>query len=224
MNTPNEKILDRLSKLLALAQNSGATENEAEVALAMAHKMMAKHNLSLLDIEQRSTGAGTPAGLRVGELRWTVPTSRKWAAIVLQAAALVHYCRVVQMGSGSRNYMIVGTAENCQASQMIAMHCIESMIKASKPYGHGSNSFLVGAALGLLGKANHILAQANGEAGSGKDLIVLQNTLQQRNQDYLNKLGGVREKSMQLSMHSATAHHAGRRFAESLNLQRGLNK
>lgn len=49
VSTENHKILDKVHKLMALAQSSN--EHEAQNAMTKAHDLLLKHNLSLLDVQ-----------------------------------------------------------------------------------------------------------------------------------------------------------------------------
>ncbi len=49
LSPDNYKLLDKIQKLLALAQSSN--EHEAQSAMAKAHELLLKHNLSLLDVQ-----------------------------------------------------------------------------------------------------------------------------------------------------------------------------
>jgi len=51
ISSENHKILDKVHKLLALAQS--ANEHEAQNAMAKAHEFLLKHNLSLLDVQTK---------------------------------------------------------------------------------------------------------------------------------------------------------------------------
>jgi hypothetical protein len=51
VSSENHKILDKVQKLLALAQS--ANEHEAQNAMAKAHEFLLKHNLSLLDVQTK---------------------------------------------------------------------------------------------------------------------------------------------------------------------------
>lgn len=50
MNSPDEKIVEKIKKLLNLTQAQGATENEAAMAIAMAQKLALSHGLNLQEI------------------------------------------------------------------------------------------------------------------------------------------------------------------------------
>lgn len=51
ISSENHKILDKVHKLLALAQSPN--EHEAQNAMAKAHEFLLKHNLSLLDVQTK---------------------------------------------------------------------------------------------------------------------------------------------------------------------------
>ena len=48
-------IIEKIRKLLALANGTGAADQERESALRMAHALLAKHNLSMSDTELEPT-------------------------------------------------------------------------------------------------------------------------------------------------------------------------
>lgn len=52
--TAEESIRDKIRKLLALANNEGAADNEAETAMRQANKLMRKHGIDLAAIHQAS--------------------------------------------------------------------------------------------------------------------------------------------------------------------------
>jgi hypothetical protein len=61
-NKPQSDILDKIRKLLRLADTSrGATENEAKVALSKAQELMTRHNIdsALLRMERGESGGGS---------------------------------------------------------------------------------------------------------------------------------------------------------------------
>lgn len=51
--TKTDKIIEKISKLLAVANNSGATEDEAVQAALMAQKLMAKYNIELDQVDSK---------------------------------------------------------------------------------------------------------------------------------------------------------------------------
>ena len=59
----SEKVLDRIRKLLRLAADKGATQEEAESALLMAQRLMVEHGLNESQVEE----APTPEEMKIEE-------------------------------------------------------------------------------------------------------------------------------------------------------------
>lgn len=49
-----DKLINRIKKLLAMANDKGASQNETEVALRMANSLLIKHNLTMTDVQVSS--------------------------------------------------------------------------------------------------------------------------------------------------------------------------
>lgn len=58
----NDKILDRIRKLLAMANDERGNDNERETALRQAHAMLTKHGLELADVEAHEREKMDPRG------------------------------------------------------------------------------------------------------------------------------------------------------------------
>jgi hypothetical protein len=89
MNDNQEKILDKVKKLLALAGNN-PNENEAQQAANRAHALLAEYNLSLSDVESHSKFEDkfiTDSDLMTESLPWRRPL----AAMV----AKMYFCSYV---------------------------------------------------------------------------------------------------------------------------------
>lgn len=84
------KIISRISKLLALARDGGATQHEAEMAMAKAQELMAENSLSLAMMEAR-TG-------NVEEGRTKEQTDKramyKWQRNLMEKLAYVNFCHL----------------------------------------------------------------------------------------------------------------------------------
>lgn len=52
------EAVDKVRKLLALANDSASTEEEAATAMAMAHKLMQKHRIAEIELDQESKDEG----------------------------------------------------------------------------------------------------------------------------------------------------------------------
>lgn len=60
-----EKIINRIKKMMALANDKAASDGERENALRMSYALMARHNLEMSDVDGNPVGApGSPQGGR----------------------------------------------------------------------------------------------------------------------------------------------------------------
>lgn len=84
-----DKIVNRIRKLLALAGNN-PSEEEAEVAMSMALKMLAKYDLSMSDIPDQS--GMDPSMGPVTEESWQSRLNYPWARTVAGAVAKLYFC------------------------------------------------------------------------------------------------------------------------------------
>lgn len=177
----NETILSKVKKLLTLANDNGASESEAEVAMQKAHALLAEHNLSMSDIKETSNS-------KIVEKDYLEYETSIWRREVYHAAADLYFCDYFyQTGkitvNGKIKYAIqhtfIGTEENSLVAREMANYFINTIEKLSKPYkGSGKRfmtSFKRGASVRLRERVkNHIEKAKNGEAVvDGKNLPAL---------------------------------------------------
>lgn len=67
-----DRILERVRKMLALANDEAATEGERDNALRMAHNLLMKHQLSMEDVENHAKDKDDPRGHFKGD-GWSMP-------------------------------------------------------------------------------------------------------------------------------------------------------
>lgn len=83
----DSKIIDRIRKLLALANDGGATEHEATLAMSKAQETMAEYNLSMAALE-RAGGKGDERRKDTTDKNLMYP----WKRELLEAVAKVNFC------------------------------------------------------------------------------------------------------------------------------------
>ena len=106
VRTEDEKVIEKVAKILALKANAG-TEEEAQAAAAMAQKMAFKYNLDLEAIESGTKGVG-----RREVIRGTIDVGRAgWSRSLLSVVAMNNFCRVVTHGD-SPICTVVGERHN----------------------------------------------------------------------------------------------------------------
>lgn len=86
---PNEKILDKIRKLLALSTSSN--EYEAALAASKAQELLLKYNLEMSQLKQ-------DVGDEIERWNFRTPFRDSWLSYLMGAVASANLCRVVQGG------------------------------------------------------------------------------------------------------------------------------
>lgn len=144
-----EKILDRVRKMLALANDTRASDGERDNALRMAHNLLAKHNLSLADVEAAARNASDPRGEH-SEVGWAQP----WARTIYDAMAHLFFCRYAYGGkinSTKLRHKMIGRAGNATTALLMSDYLCTSILRECRQlYTHNlspqSREFATGAA------------------------------------------------------------------------------
>ena len=89
----NGNIVERIRKLLRLARNKGATEGEAANALAMAQRLMLKHNID--NVEEKVEEVAVRGDWHKFDV------DKKWQQCLVSAVAKLFNCRSLQSGTGN---------------------------------------------------------------------------------------------------------------------------
>lgn len=123
------KVVDRIHKLLALANDGGATPAEAELAMAKAQEMMAEHNLTMATLEAK----GGKKEARVKQEQ-SENLMYAWKRELLEVIAKVNLCYVYvtnkRTNSGQRiggGYEIIGRQSNVIATKNIFSYLLQSI-------------------------------------------------------------------------------------------------
>ncbi len=127
MTATNEttRILERVKKMLTLANDAAATEGERDNAMRMAHATLAKYNLSLAQAEGTQIGSNRDDP-RVDQ---TIETrSRPWIIRAAHAVAELFFCKYffVRSGRNAKHYFI-GRLSNVTTAKEIADFVIRSI-------------------------------------------------------------------------------------------------
>ncbi len=144
-----DKILDRVRKMLALANDTRASDGERDNALRMAHNLLAKHNLSLADVEAAARNASDPRG-EYTEVGWAQP----WARTVYDAMSKLFFCRYAYGGkinSTKLRHKMIGRSSNATTALLMADFLCTSILRECRQrYVHNlspqSREFATGAA------------------------------------------------------------------------------
>ena len=175
----NTRILERVRKMLALANDAGATEGERDNALRMAHATMAKYNLELADLEAASGKQEEP---RV-QMKDTF-YGRPWARVACHAAARLFFCEYLYTSATKGKdtvHSYFGRASNAQAAIELSKFLVRSIQiearKRAREAGQGNEflrSFALGAAHRVRERVDEIIRLSTaGQIGSESKALVL---------------------------------------------------
>ena len=217
-----ESIVEKIKKLLALADGN-QNEHEREVAMQFAMDLLAKHNLTMSQVECDISKLSTIAV--DGDFRLD-----PWVRIILQAACKLYYtefyiseridyfryCKV-------KLPVFIGTAENITVTMDVATWLVNSVRKESNwAYKDPSErrSFRLGAADRILERAYEMVEaeSKNSAAGTGTSLMVIRNQLVKANQAHMAKLN-LRTFKARTSYVTSEAYADGEAYGSQVGLQ-----
>lgn len=227
-----ESTLQRISKLLCLAKDGGANENEAHVAMSAALGLLAKHNLSASDVE----GLGE-AEEAVDSAKFK-PTDKqrydKWRNWLLMAIADAHFCHMYRnRGAG---YVLTGTPTNREAAILLfsyleaviesnALEALKSYKGWDSPRTYG-NAFRLGMVSRIADRLNEQKRQIIEEACGPTKAIVVANpyeVAEKKNLAYI-KANGIKLVSgaaTRSNYGSGAGYHRGREAGSGVGLTAG---
>ena len=154
----NQKILDKISKLLARA-DEGRNDNphEREIAMRHANSLLTKHGLSMTDITDSTETRETFGAL--GRKQHTLTSRFVWESGVWSASARMNGCQVIRTPRrGLISIWIVGRQLNCQITQQVAEYAVKSIRREAKNQGFTACAFGVGAWKGINQQVDEIIA------------------------------------------------------------------
>lgn len=233
--TPNQKVLSRIRKMLKLANDAGATEGERDNALRMVHNTLAKYNLSLAQAEAAGEDTGEKRG-RLGKQFLGKP----WCISIAGAIARMYFCHYFYQGLGGNagptqkaNHVFVGKYSNATTAQEMAEFVVTAVNREAQRFqrnigGRYSDyrAFAQGAMIKIQQRCADIIAQSKKQdmpdAAPGTALVLasLYKTEEDANQDYLKRQGVVLGSSRSQSFDETKryAHAAGKAFGASVSL------
>jgi hypothetical protein len=146
----NERIIDRIQKMLRLANDGGATEGEADAAMALAQKIMAENNLSMATIEAAGEASADPEAAKREREHQNKGAMYRWQRSLMAMLAKVNFCHVTITNArdgrsrNSKGYNIIGRTSNVVAVQTMFDYLCSSvtrlMTEAIKEGGHHNRS------------------------------------------------------------------------------------
>lgn len=226
-----EDIKRKIEALLAKANDTGATEAEADAFNRKAFELMTRYN-----IERSEIGAEQPVERTHVEL--TVQL-RPWSQAVLSGLTRLYYCTYfsTKLDAKGRKHRItiVGEKQNALVCHAIAVMVLRSIITEARSLGDG-RSFMTGAGYRVFERCREMTAYSQnipeiastkqlGHTTGGKALVALAQTEASGNQDYIANVMNIRLAKARASkpkVSSSDAYNRGREHGNKVQLRRNL--
>lgn len=218
-----DKILDKVKKLLALANNSAAAEGERDNALRMAHGLLAKHNLAMIDVQEREAMEGR-------EKHLIETFHMDWCKQVCNQIGKLFFCKYYvgeKLNATKGRHYFVGKQSNAITATLISTYVINSILKeCRKNWSHNlapeSRAFAIGAADKLRERVKAMMEETKIEDISTENSVILYNlyrTEADANELFLKSLGTnlVDVKGRNTKVNTA-AYNSGKEFGDRINL------
>ncbi|KKN33846.1 hypothetical protein LCGC14_0799800 [marine sediment metagenome] len=109
---PSSSVEEKIRALLRLANDAGASEHEASLAMERAHELLLKHNLDMMEVE-----AGEDDEVQqVVEEEFDYRYADRWRPSLVNVVAKHNYCRVINR-SKRGSLQVIGRTHNVVATK-----------------------------------------------------------------------------------------------------------
>lgn len=197
------KIIGKCKKLLAMAKDA-SNENQSAIAMRQLQKTLAKHNLSLMEVEKEES--------EIGKELWTYSASGVWSRIILQSICELYFCKMIYSRDRKKQvdtYHIFGSELNRHVALEMGINATKLINKLAneraKYIGNGKIdykyrvSFRNGAAQRIFERCEELIELAKKgklQDEDGSTLPVLASVYEQQLaivDDYINNTMNVRK-------------------------------
>lgn len=226
----DSKTIEKLRKLLALTESNN--EHEALAAARRLHSLLAKHNMSMTDLERNEDNVGQESLTTV---------TRPWKSLVAQSIARLYFCEFYMSRMRNTNkamHIFVGT----EANRMFAMHIFQMVVgtveresrrESKKLYGKENstfvNSFWTGAQIRIAERCNELIRSAKEGSLQDEDgslLPVMLSTYEQSSKLVTNwiadNVAGLKTKPTRTKAEDGAGYAAGQSTGDKVQLSRAL--
>lgn len=231
MNAPEDKVLNRIRKMVDLANNLAATEGERDTALQMAHNLMTKYQIDMAFVDKKIREREDPRGRFISE-GWNMP----WCKQIRMAIGKLFMChyfvgRKINATRGTHHF--VGRESNATTAILMSDWIIKSLLReGTKRYGHNlmpeTRSFATGCAVMLHHRVDELRVKAQEEVahstGRSLMLIAIEEQEDEANGDYITDVLGITlvTKKSRRTKHVQRAWADGYEFGGTINLSTQL--
>lgn len=220
----DEKILEKVRKLLAMANHENANETERDTAMRQAHALLTKHGLDMASVENHVREKVDPRGEFMHE-DWSIP----WTRSVRGAIAKLFMCKYFygEKINGTRQWhYFVGRESNATTAEYMSVFVVGSILKEGRArYGHNlspdTRAFGEGAAARLRQRVEQLIAAKIQEvqASDGKGLALIDlRTEEEKENDFFVKDWKTSKAVSRTTKLNANAYRAGQAHADTIGL------
>lgn len=216
-----EKIKDRIRKLLAKADNTACTVEEAKAFNAKAHELMAQYNL-----DRAMLGTGEKDVSRTHKTLQVL--KRPWSSAILHGITRLYYCKwyFTRVSDRMDEITLVGEESNVAVCHAVCVMVLRAVHQEARATG-GGRSFMTGASAEIYNRClemaqNLHLTQSTGQSTA---LVVLKDNEEEANIGYIRQTMGLTLTSAKKSkpqIRDLSSYGAGRAFGATVNLKGNL--
>lgn len=224
-NQTSSKVLDRIRKLLAMANDERGNEHERETALRQAHSLLSRHGLDLMDLDDLEKEQQDPRD-QFREDGW----SAVWARLVYAAMGDLFMCLHLytpphKTNTRKQTHIFVGRTSNAATAFYMASYVVESIRKearrAKAEHGADIRSFSIGCAHRIVERVRGMVNARAETSGVGDKyavaLVDLEKAEKAANLDFIAEWN-VRQRNARASGVNSQDYRAGREFGDSIGL------
>lgn len=220
MSNVDPKIMERIRRLLAMAQDT-SSPNEAAIAARRAEKMMREYQLQQVDVLVKNLDGDSVEISTVDHVQtiygknYRSTGQPKWVGLIAVAAALMNECEADRTYFGhTRFYGVAGDAN--VAAEIFQYLIKETNRLATKFSGDRADksSFRMGCAVELQARAREIKKEREAEfqqTSSGTELVILKKQL-------IEQRSGRKFTYSKSSVRADDAFDAGREAGRNISL------
>ena len=224
-----EKILNRIAKLMQMAD--GGTKHEAEVAAKMAQSLLIRHNLSMSDVNNNIDETERAIMDELFNMRDTwKKVEGNWISSLYHVVAINNLCKIIVHGGGKwKNITVIGSKANVSMVNFTCMQLIPRLREAEKQEWSWYNGydkrnvfirgFFQGAVAGISKQLSEALQDLQAEDKNVEGLVLYNDkaVTEYRDQKWpnLGKSRGSRSSSWD-------GYKSGKNVGSNMSIRRGV--
>lgn len=225
------RVLERVRKMLAIANNEAASEEERDNALKMAHDLLTKHELDMMDVEISMRDTEDPRGSFTSD-GW----GAGWAKGIRVAMGKLFNCYYYnghKINGTRSSYTFVGRESAATTAMYMGDWIVKSALKeADRRYGHRLNptgrSFCVGVSDRIYTRVSEIIRSKQQELDLTSTALVLYDVAKREEEANLKFItdAGIRlvDGKQRASRVNSRAYLAGQEHGDGIQLSTQLKE